>query len=962
MTNLKHSLDLAVFYPSTKKEYEIGLLESSISKILTHPPSTTNSFDLFLFFDKSSEDNYERLLRYCDNEFINKVHIKILDIKDEDNIYKPSWKTNDIQENFKIPRLGLCSGPAVSFFKSLKILLNEFTQYKNFLLLESDIQIVKDYWFDILSKFATKNSFSIAGSKYKGTSRWHRILDYKDHLNGIAIYKNTKDLKQILDQSEVYMENEVKNGNHELNFDIAIDEWRRKVCPKDFFNSLNQLIDIDYITNACDDADQNVSKKTFLNHYPDTVILHHKTSKHNFSYRNGDPLLLESQASQILDKNCEKVLSFAKNFFTPSTSKIGIPLFFHVPKQAGITTLGLMHCFHRFYHEKKLPCDIFQPARVSVVEKGQYIFSVFISLKPEDIEVMLLKKIIKHENSNHYEINLKDFDKNLLNKMFPFSVFVYPEGIEKILNLQKVFDDRFYYFSPFTTIRDPFEKALSIFSQSNYQNSSNEQNINAFNDFISGIEQEDFWFPRRLLMIPRFQEVKDKHFDIFNEVSKKIRFIPISEDSNNLNSLFKQIAVIYKNIYDINPKEIPIEWFEYMVQTNHSKTKFLISKKDLDPKRLKIFEIQNELNYQLYNAFSKNQLNKAEHPDLNQQKLDDLRSDLIGFKVNKTETIIDFNKKFNQRKSIFKKYSNIQNKKNIIPMFFHVPKNGGTYIISKSEKFTCAKRASMLQEFSLDKESMNKLFRIRHYTVRNDSGQEIFRISGFKLNFNQNDFDNKILNPVDNTDGSEFTISFKNLNKNFLESIIVHKVDVLPDGFRCVDEFMKLFNANDFAFLMYTTIRDPFDRAVSLYNYVNSSISSHEPNHKSLNFLTFDQYISSSEVEDSWLIRNLLDLPNSKKILDENAYHLFCEIFDLFRSCKVQDVDILLDKVYKVCDGLVFSDINKIHPNLNLSNFNYNQNETSKKIQKQEVSKLALSKFQERTFFDQKVFNKYSQK
>ena len=125
----------------------------------------------------------------------------------------------------------------------------------------------------------------------------------------------------------------------------------------------------------------------------------------------------------------------------------------------------------------------------------------------------------------------------------------------------------------------------------------------------------------------------------------------------------------------------------------------------------------------------------------------------------------------------------------------------------------------------------------------------------------------KILKLVDNTNGNEFTISYENLSKDFLESIILHKVDVLPNGFRFVDEFVKLFNVNDFGFLMYTTIRDPFERAVSLYNYINSSISSHEPNHKSLGLLTFDQYISSSEAEDSWLIRNLLDLPDSERAI-----------------------------------------------------------------------------------------------
>ena len=307
--SLKKQNKICVFYPCTQKELESGSLYQSIVKIISKTPSEKYSFDLFLIFDNlpESNSNLTKILDLGNTVYLNKIYTHSLNLSGSDNLYIKHWDSRSSLPEI-IPPHGLSSGPNNSFYQSLYYLLSHPNRYQYTLLLETDIQILKAKWLDYILNFCNSNEFSIAGSKYKGIQKWHRVLDYKDHLNGIAIYNLNQDLYKILKSSEEHLIKSVKSGVPFINFDIAIDEWRRSEEGSHFFNSSNKLIDTKFITNASDPEDASLSMFKVLTHYPDTIILHHKTNSDNFSFTSKASL----DAIDYLDPKIELIKKYVE--------------------------------------------------------------------------------------------------------------------------------------------------------------------------------------------------------------------------------------------------------------------------------------------------------------------------------------------------------------------------------------------------------------------------------------------------------------------------------------------------------------------------------------------------------------------------------------------------------------------------------------------------------------------------
>lgn len=189
--------------------------------------------------------------------------------------------------------------------------LNGEVFYANIFVLETDIYFLSENWLDYSIDFCIDNEFLIAGSIYKGANPSHKHTNYANHLNGVAIYKNSNTLLKLLQHSE----NSIKecaqhNSQTFYNFDIAI------------FNSVNALSlngqykNIDFITNMADtEFDCFLSLFDCLEMNPNTKVLHRKpfikkkTNKQQnnvacfyFTHFNNDVLLSKFQES--LNNHC----------------------------------------------------------------------------------------------------------------------------------------------------------------------------------------------------------------------------------------------------------------------------------------------------------------------------------------------------------------------------------------------------------------------------------------------------------------------------------------------------------------------------------------------------------------------------------------------------------------------------------------------------------------------------------
>ena len=109
--------------------------------------------------------------------------------QEEDCFWYPWSFSQKIKPKDK-PELGYTSGANLLFYDSIDMMFE--TDYKDFLMLECDTKPMRKNWFDVIHSYCQKHSFEIAGSTYKGSASWHSDSEYKDHINGVAIYRNSK--------------------------------------------------------------------------------------------------------------------------------------------------------------------------------------------------------------------------------------------------------------------------------------------------------------------------------------------------------------------------------------------------------------------------------------------------------------------------------------------------------------------------------------------------------------------------------------------------------------------------------------------------------------------------------------------------------------------------------------------------------------------------------------------------
>ena len=265
---------LAIAYACTKREFDSGELQESIERYISRKSSKNYSFDLFIIVDQGYKEHYAALLDLESDRNINKVIIHSLHLPDEENIYLKSKHSLKLFKESGEPELGLSSGPNNLFFGAMNFLSDK--DYDNYLLLETDTRPVKYFWFDSLYKYCVKNDFLIAGSQYKGDLEIPDGAEWKDHLNGVAIYKNCEKLKNLLSGAKSEIVRRVKEGDNDffVNYDIAIyyhiqsSEFNKK--------DYKGVIDTDIIVNISLGLDKDIKEQDILTKHRKTIILHQK--------------------------------------------------------------------------------------------------------------------------------------------------------------------------------------------------------------------------------------------------------------------------------------------------------------------------------------------------------------------------------------------------------------------------------------------------------------------------------------------------------------------------------------------------------------------------------------------------------------------------------------------------------------------------------------------------------------
>jgi hypothetical protein len=596
----KMTPNIAIFFPCTHKEYKSGELLTCLNRLFESNPTESESFDLFFIFNKNTEDNYSKLRELDLPKFVKNIFIHSLDLTAEDDIYIQPWVNSNIPD--KIPPLGLSSGPNQSFFRSFDYLISHENQYSHFLLLETDVHFLQEGWFDKCISFCKVNFFSIAGSTYKGLRSDHKNSTYKDHLNGVALYSNTKQLENILHKSEQTVREYVAAGNYFLNFDIGIDIFRQ-LDDGNLISDANKFIDTDFIINCSDtDKDIELSNRDVLSFFPNALLLHQKKLKDStpeFSF------IEDSEKYNIKTKK-----TFLFNFCSHTSKDKKIPLFFHTPKNAGTYINGNMLTFLRFYvrqfNEKvNFNKDLLgKPFDLRIVDsQGNSLFNIYgiddKSIFKNDNKFVFLQGIT-------YSININYINLDLLNSIDVFCINVTAKAFPFFEKIGDWFDSLSVSFLPFICLRDPFERALSLFkylgSDSSIHEPTHRKIISkTFEDYMASNQLEDSWLIRSLCRSPVNQDITNK--DLESTLSLLSYFTVFS-----IQNVDMSINKIFYTAYGYSRFDISDDWFNDL-NFNQSSSKVDINLHTLPQNTQKAFKTRTFKDQLIFDIF----INKKPH-------------------------------------------------------------------------------------------------------------------------------------------------------------------------------------------------------------------------------------------------------------------------------------------------------------------------------------------------------------
>ena len=278
-----------------------------------------------------------------------------------------------------------------------------------------------------------------------------------------------------------------------------------------------------------------------------------------------------------------------------------------------------------------------------------------------------------------------------------------------------------------------------------------------------------------------------------------------------------------------------------------------------------------------------------------------------------------------------------------IPVFYHIAKNAGTYVsdwLLVGFRQYRRTRTNWLDRYTPEKDSIKTIQIIKDNFI-------VSRLLVGDPNYILDD--NKILTRLTKND---FKIDIKEIHQL---NVFVFAVIVEGRGFRIKDQIIENFKHYDLK--QFLILRDCFSRTQSEFFYLQSQASTHEYTHKAFGNMSFEEYILSNYIADSWLIRNLLDVKDTEPITQQ--------IFDQTCSLLKERVKIYNIKQTNKAISDILIECYQIDPNkIILKNWDIIQKNKNqyKKIQLEELPLSIQKTFNEKTYWDQQLYKKLGMK
>lgn len=279
---------------------------------------------------------------------------------------------------------------------------------------------------------------------------------------------------------------------------------------------------------------------------------------------------------------------------------------------------------------------------------------------------------------------------------------------------------------------------------------------------------------------------------------------------------------------------------------------------------------------------------------------------------------------------------------NKIPVFYHIPKNAGTYVSNYAIGVFRYFRLYYTDWLRLShKGETLKVLQII------DNGVIISRFLVGDPYFVCNELSGILTKRSE----VEFDIDIKNVTKYLINRFYLFFVVIESNGFKSENKILKLIE--DRKKIKFLILREPFNRAQSIYNYNRSNISLHDYDHGKIKSESFEEYISSEKMEDSWLIKNLLGI-NDEIVINQSHFDEVVYKLNDFKIYDIKDTELCLKDIFYECFRINIEDIESKF----LGNLFKNSNEYSK-FKLEDLSENSQKVFQAQAKWEQKLYDAF---
>jgi len=289
-----------------------------------------------------------------------------------------------------------------------------------------------------------------------------------------------------------------------------------------------------------------------------------------------------------------------------------------------------------------------------------------------------------------------------------------------------------------------------------------------------------------------------------------------------------------------------------------------------------------------------------------------------------------------------------------IPVYIHIPKNAGTYMLSWMQTFNNYYHCEIGK---FDKKYIASNKQIRKCIVDLNSGGQCTCcvLSPNNIHLNSNDFKLEFeSNPhVDRISEDIFITNLKCKNLHLFSFTFDPVGNSFLNNFIFADKVSEILKKK---LCYFTILRDPFQRALSLFSYLQSADSIHEKTHNIYAGLDIETYLRSYAVEDSYAIRALCGLHDDLLITDCD----FNRALNVLKGIRCHilgknNLHDFIDEIFLTCYGISTKKIPDSY--LNLS-----KNKTTRKVDFKwnQLSQSSQNSFQNYCRYDYKLIKELS--